>query len=446
MKQILMLGTGLSTNSLIKYLLKHAEQEDWYITLGDLNVEQTRKKLNGSTRAEAVKFDICNLTEHLTLFQKSDIIISMLPARFHQLVAEACLQYSKNMVTASYVSEEMKELDQQARQRNLLFLNELGVDPGIDHMSALKVIHRIMNQGGKLSAFRSHTGGLVAPEFDNNPWNYKFTWNPRNVVLAGQGNSMLIRNGKYKYIPYHKLFKRYDHVSIQDMGEFEVYPNRDSLKYRETYGLQNIPTMIRGTLRRPGFCDAWDVLVQLGITDDSYNIEDSAHMTYRDFINSYLKYDTKVPVEEKIANYLGLDPNGIIMNKIKWLGLFEDEAVGLENASPASILQKKLEEKLCLDPTDKDMIIMEHAFEYNLNGKHWETRSSLVVKGIDQNETAMAMTVGIPVGIATRLVLNGTITKKGVLIPILSEIYEPILLELQSHGINFVEQTNEIIG
>ncbi len=444
MKKILVLGAGLSTTSLVKYLLQHADAEDWHILLGDLDVDLAKKKIGEHPRGEGIPFDICHLAAQKHLIEAADLVISMLPARFHPLVAEVCLELGKNMVTASYVSDDIKALDGEVRKKGLLFFNELGVDPGIDHMSALKIIDEIKNKGGKIISFKSRTGGLVAPEYDNNPWNYKFTWNPRNVVLAGQGTSTFIRNGRYKYIPYHKLFTRLEKTSIQDVGEFEIYPNRDSLKYRSTYGLDDIPTMFRGTMRRPGFSDAWNVLVQLGITDDSIIVEDSARMTYRQFINSFLQYDPETPEEFKLAYYAGIDPNGEIMKKIKWLQLFDNTVIGLERATPAQILQKKLESKWGLDPGDKDMIVMEHVIEWELNGASFETRSSLVVKGLSQDETAMAITVGTPVGIASRLLLNGSIKATGVQIPVTPELYHPILQELEQTGIQFQETTTSL--
>ena len=444
MRKILILGAGLSTTSLVSYLLDHAHLENWEIVLGDLDISIARKKLKDHPRGKAITFNICKLEEHLDDFVNADLVISMLPARFHHFVADACLEHNKSMVTASYVSPEIKALDEKVREKGLSFLNELGVDPGIDHMSSMQIIDRIKSRGGKLISFKSRTGGLIAPESDNNPWNYKFTWNPRNVVLAGQGTSMFIRNGKYKYIPYHKLFKRLEYTTIQDVGEFEIYPNRDSLKYRKTYQLCDIPTMIRGTIRRKGFCEAWDVFVQLGLTDDSYTIEDSEHMTYRQFVNSFLRYEPGVPVEKKIADYLGIEPEGDIMNKIKWLGLFDDEPVNLVEATPATILQKKLEEKWGLEPGDKDMIVMEHLIEWELGEKLYQTKSSLVVRGKNREETAMAITVGTPVAIAAKLILNGTIKETGVQIPIKPEIYNPILNELQEAGISFAEETIEL--
>ncbi len=444
MKKILVLGAGLSTTSLVAYLLDHADSENWKITLGDLNLDLAQKKVNGHPMGEAIVFDICNLTSYVKVIQEADLVISMLPARFHILVAEACLEHNKPMVTASYEAPEIKNMEAEVQAKGLIFLNELGVDPGIDHMSSMRIIDDIKSKGGKLISFKSRTGGLVAPQYDNNPWNYKFTWNPRNVVLAGQGTSMFIRNNRYKYIPYQKLFSRLEKTHIKGVGDFEIYPNRDSLKYRDTYGLGDIPTMIRGTMRRPGFSQAWDVFVQLGITDDSFVIEDSINMTYKQFINSFLKYDPSIPVEDKIAAYTNIELKGEIMKKIEWLGLLEDEPIGLKEATPAQILQKKLEEKWGLDPEDKDMIVMEHVLEWELQNRTYQTRSSLVVKGKNQDETAMAITVGTPVGIATRLLLNGTIQTPGIHVPVKPELYNPILNELEDLGIKFIEETRKL--
>jgi len=290
MKNILILGAGLSTASLIEYLLRHASEGQWNLTVADIDIETAREKLGDHPHGTAVLLDIFNESQTAELISGADLVISMLPARFHPMVAAACLEAGKSMITASYVSPEMKRLDYQAKSRKLLFLNELGVDPGIDHMSAMRIIDRIHGQGGKILSFRSYTGGLIAPDSDNNPWNYKFTWNPRNVVLAGQGTASFIRNGEIKYIPYHQLFRRTFKTTVANLGEFDVYANRDSLSYRDFYNLPDIPTLIRGTIRKAGFCEAWDIFVQLGMTDDSYVMENTESLTYRQFINSFLKY------------------------------------------------------------------------------------------------------------------------------------------------------------
>ncbi len=442
MKKILILGAGLSATTLIKYLLDHSEANDWNISIGDKDVAIAKKKINGHARAEAFAFDANDEELLKSRVQGADVVISMLPAFMHHKVARVCVDFGVHMVTASYVSKEVKALNEEAKTKGVALLNELGVDPGIDHMSAMKVIDEIRANGGKLLAFKSSTGGLIAPQYDTNIWNYKFTWNPRNVVLAGQGVSQFIRDGRYKYIPYHKLFDRVQRTTVLDYGDFEVYPNRDSLSYRETYGLQDIPTIYRGTMRRPGYCEAWNVFVQLGVTDDTYTLEGTEDMTYRQFINSYLRFDPEKPVEDKLIEYLKLDPEGDIMKKLKWLGIFEDRKIGLKDATPAQIMQKLLEEKWALEEGDKDMIAMQHEFVYELNGEKKEVTSSMVVLGEDRENTAMSMTVGLPVAIATRLLLNGTINVTGVHVPVKPELYEPILEELATYGIRFVEVEN----
>lgn len=443
MQHILILGAGLSASSLIKYLLDHSEEYDWQVRLGDLSVETAKLKINNHPRGEAFYFNVNDKEQCNAEVQKADIVISMLPASLHYSVARACVDYGKNMVTASYVSPQIAALNEEAKSKNILILNEIGVDPGIDHMSAMQVIHRLKSEGGQILSFQSSTGGLVAPKYDNNPWNYKFTWNPRNVILAGQGVSTFIRNGSYKYIPYHKLFKRTLRTEVLDYGEFEIYPNRDSLKYREIYGLNNIPTMFRGTMRRPGFSRSWDIFVQLGMTDDSFVIEDSENMTNREFVNSFLRYETKIPVETKLSKYLGLDEDSEIMYKLRWLDLFKPIKIGLKKATPAQILQHILQKKWVLDREDKDMIVMQHRFEVAFGDKKKMILSSMAVEGTDQTHTAMSKTVGYPVAIACKLILTGKIKDVGVKLPLDASVYKPILKELSTLGIKFIEEELE---
>ena len=445
MKKIFLIGAGLSASTLIKYLLDNSEKHDWKIRIGDVSLDTVKEKLKGHKNAEAVQFDIFNEKQRDAEIKNADIVISMLPARMHHLTAESCIKHKKNMVTASYVSDELKTMKEDVEKSGIIILNEIGVDPGIDHMSAMQIIDRIKEQGGKITAFRSYTGGLVAPDFDNNPWNYKFTWNPRNVVVAGQGSAAkIIVNGKYKYIPYHRLFKRTERTTVVNYGEFEVYPNRDSLKYRKSYGLENIPTMIRGTMRRPGFSKAWNIFVQLGATDDTYTLENSENMTYREFINTFLKFHPTLSVEEKISKYLNIDEDSSVMYKLRWLGIFENEKIGLKNGTPAQILQKLLVKKWKFEERDRDMLVMQHKFEYELKGKKKEITSSMVIEGEDHILTAMSGTVGLPVGIAVKMILTGKITEKGVHIPINKNIYKPVLKELQEYGIKFTEVEKDL--
>mgnify|MGYP001398234194 CR=1 FL=1 len=441
MKKILIFGAGRSSSSLIKYLLDSANKENWFITVLDSDLKSAQEKVGKHPNAECFAIDASNQEIRLKYIKDADIVISMLPAFLHIKILKDAIDCGVHVITPSYVTDEIKSLDQAAKSKDVVILNEMGLDPGIDHMSAKKIIDEIINKGGELTGFESYTGGLVAPESDNNPWNYKFTWNPRNVVLAGQGGAAkFIQEGKYKYIPYNKLFRRTEIIDIDSYGKFEGYPNRDSLRYRSVYGLENIPTMFRGTLRKVGFCRAWNVFVQLGLTDDSYIIEGSEKMTNRDFINSFLGYNPNDSVELKLRHYLGIEQDDYVWEKLIWLGIFNDTKIGLKNATPAQMLQKILENKWSLSPDDKDMIVMWHKFNFVLDNKLREINSHMVYIGKDDQFTAMSDTVGIPVGIAAKMLLNNKIKSRGVILPIYKDIYNPVLKELEEYGIRFKEK------
>jgi saccharopine dehydrogenase (NAD+, L-glutamate forming) len=448
MRQILVIGAGKSTSVLIAYLLEKSEKENLFLTIGDLDIDQANKLCNNHPRCKAIQLNVSDKASRESAIKKADIVISMLPARFHLEAAKDCVKFKKSLVTASYVSKEMKALDKDVKENGLVFMNEIGVDPGIDHMSAMRVIDSIRDKGGKMLLFESFTGGLVAPESDNNLWNYKFTWNPRNVVVAGQGGvAEFIQEGKYKYIPYHRLFRRTEFMHIDGYGKFEGYANRNSLDYRSIYGLEDILTLYRGTVRRVGFSRAWNMFVQLGVTDDTYVLHDSKNMSYRDFINSFLPYSPTASVELKLRLNLKIDQDDIMWDKIVELDLFNDEKkIGIENATPAQALQKILSDKWTLAEDDKDMIVMHHKFGYELKGEKKQIESTMVHIGKDQNQTAMAKTVGLPVAIATLAILNGKITTPGVQIPITKEVYEPILKELEAHGVVFTEKETDYLG
>ena len=442
MKKILFIGAGRSASSAVKYLLEHAEANDWVLRLGDMDLTLAIERIGNHSRGEAFGFDVLNPEERERDIKNCDIVISMVPARFHVEVVKDCIRFGKNVLTPSYVSNEMKELDGAAKEAGIIIMNEIGLDPGIDHMSAKKILDEIEAEGGEIFQFESFTGGLLAPESENNPWKYKFTWNPRNVVLAGQGGAAkFIHNKQYKYIPYTKLFRRTEFIDIDGYGRFEGYANRDSLKYRSIYGLENIDTIYRGTLRRVGFCRAWDVFVQLGCTDDSYVIEGSEHMTKREYINSFLRYNRHDSVELKLRHYLKIDEDDTLWEKLEWLGLFDSEPVNLgKDGTPAQMLQKILKDKWSLSDEDKDMIVMWHKFGYYLNGKKFGIESSMVHIGKDQVYTAMSDTVGYPVAICAEMILNGTIQSKGVQLPTHAEIYNPVLDKLSEYGIKFNEK------
>tara|TARA_R110001583_G_scaffold33591_3_gene113485 strand:+ start:3416 stop:4792 length:1377 start_codon:yes stop_codon:yes gene_type:complete len=448
MRNILVIGAGKSSSSLITYLLNKSEFEDLHITVADFSIDLAKSKILNHVNGSAIALDIFNDIEREKAIKEANIVVSMLPAHLHINIAKDCLSFGKSMVTASYVSKEMMALDEEVMKKGLLFMNEIGLDPGVDHMSAMQIIDTITAQGGKMLLFESFCGGLVAPESDTNLWNYKFTWNPRNVVLAGQGGaSKFIQEGTYKYIPYHKLFRRTEILNIDGFGKFEGYSNRDSLKYREIYGLNDILTLYRGTIRRVGFSKAWNIFVQLGMTDDSYIMENSNKMSYREFTNSFLAYNPNDSVELKLRHYLKIDQDDIIWEKLLELDIFSaTKKVGLKNATPAQILEKILKDSWTLKENDKDMIVMQHLFGYELKGKKHQIESSMVCIGDNQTYTAMAKTVGLPVAIATLKILNGEITAKGVKIPVTKEIYEPILKELEENGIIFKEKNVPYLG
>jgi saccharopine dehydrogenase-like NADP-dependent oxidoreductase len=448
MRNVLIIGAGRSASSLIKYLLDQSDKEKLYLTIADLSLALAQKKTHNHKNATAISLDINDENQRRSEIQKADIVISMLPAHLHLEVGKDCILFKKNMVTASYVSDGMQALDATAKENNLIFMNEIGLDPGVDHMSAMKIIDEIREKGGKMILFESFCGGLVAPESDNNLWHYKFTWAPRNVVLAGQGGAAkFIQEGTYKYIPYHKLFRRTEFLEVEGYGRFEGYANRDSLKYRSIYGLDDVLTLYRGTIRRVGFSKAWNMFVQLGMTDDSYIIDDSETISYRSFTNLFLPYHPTDSVEIKLRLMLGIEQDDIMWDKLVELDLFNPKkTVGLKNATPAQILEKILTDSWTLQPHDKDMIVMYHKFGFEIDGKQQQIDSKMVCIGDDQTYTAMAKTVGLPVAMATLLILNGKIKTPGVQIPIKKEVYLPILKELETFGIHFKETKMPYIG
>ena len=437
MRNILIIGAGRSATSLIRYLIEKSSSENLHITIGDISLESAQKLTKNHLNAKGILLDVFNEKQREEAVKAADIVISMLPARFHIEVAKDCITFGKNLVTASYISDEMQALNKEVVEKGLVFMNEIGVDPGIDHMSAMQVIDTIRDKGGKLMLFESFTGGLIAPESDDNLWNYKFTWNPRNVVLAGQGGAAeFLQEGLHKYIPYNRLFRRTELIKIKGYGEFEVYANRNSLKYQKVYGFKDILTLYRGTIRRVGFSRAWNIFVQLGMTDDSYTIPNSENLSYREYVNLFLPYSPTDSIELKLRHNLKIDQDDLIWKKLREIDIFNSKKyLEIKNATPAQALQKILMEKWALAKEDKDMIVMYHKFGYELKGKNYQIDSSMVTVGEDQTYTAMSKTVGLPVAIAALKILNKTITTPGVLRPIDKEVYKPILKELETYGV-----------
>ena len=441
MRKILIVGAGKSSPYLIKYLLDNSQKQELDLHIVDLTTNHLLKyKKNNKCRVSSI--NLSNEKERDKFISEADLVISMLPAKFHIILARTCIKFKKNLLTASYVSDEMKTLDNEIKNNGLLFLNEMGLDPGIDHMSAKKIIDNLIKKGSKINSFKSYTGGLIAPDSDNNKWNYKFTWNPRNVILAGQGvPAKYIENKKYKYIPYNRLFKTTEKIKIKGYGEFEVYPNRDSLKYRNIYSLNNIETMIRGTIRKVGFSESWNMFIKLGLTNDDFKISNSKGMSYRDFLNCFLPFDKNLSIEDKLAKVLSISINDKNWNKLTEIDIFSSaRKIPLENASPAEVLEFILKDSWKLEKQDKDMIVMYHEFEYeNKTRSKEKVLSTMVCKGDDDVYTAMAKTVGLPLAISSLLILNDKINLNGIQTPLYSNIYNPVLEELRKFGINFEE-------
>ncbi|MBK8557194.1 MAG: saccharopine dehydrogenase NADP-binding domain-containing protein [Lewinellaceae bacterium] len=440
MKNLLIIGAGRSATVLITYILEQAALHNFFVTIADADIALAQKKVDGHPNGRAIWLDASKHNDRRDIIQRHDVVVSLLPPQMHLEVAQDCIVLGKHMVTASYVSKQVFRLGDEARQRALVFMNEIGLDPGIDHMSAMQRIHQIRAKGGKITAFYSYTGGLVAPESDDNPWHYKFSWNPRNVVLAGQGTAQFLENGKLKYIPYRRLFRQYNLVDIPGMGEWEVYANRDSMLYRDAYGLKNIKTLFRGTIRHKGFCDAWNALVRIGLTDATFPIVDSEKLTYHDLMEAFLGISQHTgSVKDRIAKVIEVEPDSEVMKNLEWLGLFSKRRIKVKDATPSLILENLLLEKWALQPKDKDMVIMQHVFEYEINKKKHKTTSTLVMKGNNGTDTAMSRLVGLPLGIFVKLLITGQVSPTGVNIPTMPEVYEPVMKELEDYGVKFVD-------
>lgn len=447
-KIITLFGVGKSTPNLIDYLLENSKHKGIHLNLVDKTFNKLSSAVIEHPNCSTTVCDLFDEKQRTSLVKESDIVISMVPARFHSVLVKDCLKFEKNMITASYITDEIEQYRKEAKEKRLLFLFEMGVDPGIDHMSAMQVIDKIRESGGEMKLFESFCGGLIAPESDNNKWHYKFTWNPRNVVVAGQGGAAkFLQEGTYKYIPYHKLFRRTEFLNIGEYGNFEAYANRDSLKYRSVYKLDDIKTLYRGTIRRVGFSKAWNYFVQLGMTDDTYQIENSKGMSYRDFTNLFLPYSPTDSVELKLRHYLRIEQDDSIWEKLVSINIFDSKSqIEQENGTPAQILQEILTKSWTLDLEDKDMLIMYHQFGYLMNGEMKQIESSMVVIGENAHYTAMAKTVGLPLGIAALLVLEDQIPLSGIELPIHKCIYQPVLKILKEKGIVFTETNKPYLG
>ena len=502
MKHILLFGAGKSATVLIDYLKQLSTDNGYAVTVADGNLENAQSKVGEHTFTKAVQANVENDAERKALISASDVVISLLPPSLHYLVAVDCVAFSKHLLTASYIDDKIQTLKPEIEKNGLLFLCEMGLDPGIDHMSAMQLIHRIKALGGKITSFKSHCGGLVAPESDDNPWHYKVSWNPRNVVLAGKAGAVYKESGIEKNMPYEQLFLSGKVVMVNEEMMLAYYPNRDSLSYIPVYDLGEAETFIRTTLRHSDFCFGWKNIIDLKLTDETVAY-DTDGMSLAEFFKQHfdknnfgdwlnemlttrLKFakdlmDNLVQLMEA-ENELNINGEGteetimlvdedgqlnslevnnvknkaaaalstkmheanLTLKQLVFLGLDSEELINKGKCSAADVLQFILEKKLVLDPEDKDMVVMMHEILYQVNGDNNYVKSSLIVKGNDSIHTAMAKTVGLPLGIAAKFILEGSLTITGLHIPIEEAIYDPILKELTNYGITFEETLEEL--
>lgn len=449
MKQILVLGAGQSAPYLINYLLNQAKQHDWFVTIGDRNLAQAQKVLNNHSSGTAVQFDINDSAMRATQFQKVDVVVNMLSPVFQHLVALECLNHNAHMISASYQSKEVEELSLDAHRKGLLILNEMGLDPGIDHMSAMKLIHSVQKAGGVITSFLSYGSGLPAPDVKSNPLQYAITWNPRNIVRAGEVGAQYMENGKIKILSHHTVFIRTWMVEVEGVGMLEAYPNRNSLVYKDIFGIDSVKTMIRGTLRYPGWSETWHQIIRLGLPNDTMPNPRLSEMTYRDFLEMFLPlHASGSKLEQRLANYLNISPTGKIMENLKWLGLFANEPIGGNPTNASEVIIDLLIKKMPLPAGARDLVILQHEIEaeYPERGNQQERiQSTLIEYGEPSGFTAMSKTVGLPAALATKMVLTGQLPLTGCQLPTHPAIYEPVLEELKKAGISFKEKFEPVL-
>jgi saccharopine dehydrogenase-like NADP-dependent oxidoreductase len=439
-KNILVLGAGLVARPLVHYLL---DQPDFHVTVASRTLSKAEDLVGGRPNGTALAFDITQDGERLgELVAQTDVAISMLPYIYHIQVAEACIEHSAHLVTTSYVKEEMQALDEAAREAGIILLNEIGLDPGIDHMSAMRIIDAIHDEGGKIVGFRSYCGGLPAPEANTNPYGYKFSWSPRGVLLAGRNEARYLEDGEVVEVPNERLFATRHTVPVGEIGELDAYPNRDSLPYIERYAIPEVRTMYRGTLRYPGWCETWETFVNLGLLDLKER-EDLEGMTFRQLMAALLDRPEAEDLERELAERLDVDPESEVMERFRWLGLLDDVPVPAQRTI-LDVLANCMQEKLQYEEGERDMIVLLHDFVAQYPDRQEHITSTLLDFGIPGGDTAMARTVGLPAAIATRFILEGDINLTGVHIPVIPEIYDPVLDELEQLGVQMEEHVETL--
>ncbi len=439
MQTILVAGAGKSSTYLIHYLLSHAPRNKWTVIVADGSADAIAEKTKGSPYAESAVIDITSAADRQRLVKRADIVVSLMPPHLHILLAKDCLEFKKNLITSSYISPEMREMDAAVKEAGLMFMCEMGLDPGIDHMTANKIIHSTQRVAAVITSFKSYCGGLIAPESDDNPWHYKFSWNPRNIITAGLGGAQYLANGKELEVPYEQIFDGNKKIRVDSLGSLAYYPNRDSLRYLDLYDVPEIKTFLRATLRHPDFCKGWNAVIQLGLTNDQDALANAN--TYAQWLQSKTGYLNNVSLKEHVAQKLDVQPQDKVMKMLEWMGLFNDQPLPAKAKTSAEALLELLLAKWEMQPADKDMVVMQHEVEYMHREKKIKLTSTMVLKGDDRENSAMAKTVGLPMAVLARMVLNNKITPpKGVLIPSMPSVYKPVMTELHHHGINFTEE------
>jgi saccharopine dehydrogenase (NADP+, L-glutamate forming) len=437
MKKVLVLGAGLVAGAHVRYLL---DQPDFHVTVASRTLSKAQDIIRGHPRGEARQLDVTDEATMEELIRQSDLAVSMLPYVHHPTVARLCVKHRKHMVTTSYVKEPMAQLDQAAKEAGVILLNEIGVDPGIDHMTAMKVIHRVQHDGGEITGFTSWCGGLPAPEANTNPFGYKFSWSPRGVLLAGKNSAHYLKDGRDVVVPGEQLFDHYWSVPVEVEGkvtDFEGYPNRDSLPYMQTYGITTTRTMFRGTLRNVGWCATLRKIVDLGLLDEQAR-DDMAGLTFARFTARLI--GSTGDLKQDLAAFLKVEQDSLVIRNLEWLGLLSDEPLPLQKGAPIDVLTAHMLEKMQYEEGERDMLILQHEFIAQYPGRQQKITSTMIDFGIPHGDTSMSRTVGLPAAIGGRMVLQGKINLTGVHTPVIPEIYVPVLAELERLGIHFTEK------
>jgi len=448
MKKILILGAGKSTPYLINYMLNNARKHDWFIAVADRDVALARSRVHDHPSGTAFALDATDVNLLSTEIDQADLVINLLAPQFQHQVAWHCIEHGAHMISVSYQDQRILDLERDAHRKQLIILTEMGLDPGIDHMSAFALIQNVRDRGGLVKKFESYGGGLPAPDSLNNPLKYIISWNPRNVVMAGENGAQYIRNGKIKIVPYHNLFQHSWPIEIEGLGKMEAYPNRDSLIYQGVMGFKNAKTVIRGTIRYPGWSETWQQIVKLGLPNEKLPIPGLPRMTYAQLVEMFLPANVSgSTLEQQVANFLNISPTGKIMENLTWLGLFSDKKIGGSAENAAEAMTQLIDMQLAFDEDSRDMVVLYHSLEAKYpgeNNRKEHISTTMLHYGDSEGFTAMAKSVGLPAAIAAKLILNGEVPITGCLMPTHPLIYQPILKELEEHGFLFTEKKTEL--